>query len=151
MAVRLTGPLDVDRLTAALNDVIRRHEILRTVFVAENGAPAQVIVPEVMIEIPVVDLSLRPMDERHGEFRKRVQSNAETSFALHRGPLLKAELVSFAEDDHVLLVAMHHIIADGWSVGILISDLAMVYESRVSNAAPLLPPARLQYADYAAW
>ncbi|MDW8319310.1 MAG: condensation domain-containing protein, partial [Anaerolineae bacterium] len=156
-AVRLQGRLDVASLGRALNEVVRRHEVLRTVFQAEKGEPVQVILPELTLPLPVADLTQVQTDGAGPEARlaaaaQLAAEEARQPFDLATGPLLRAKLLRLADDDHVLLFTMHHIVADGWSVGVLINEVAALYTAfvRGETASPL-PPLPIQYADFAAW
>ena len=151
LSVRLKGPLNVEALERALNEMVRRHEILRTSFPTVDGEPRQFIASDAVLELPLVDLSRLPLDERETEARRRAHEAARHVFDLARGPLLRAGLLRLDEQDHVLLMTMHHIINDGWSNGILISEVALLYQAGRTGAAPTLPELPLQYADFAYW
>ncbi|HEV2855902.1 MAG TPA: amino acid adenylation domain-containing protein [Thermoanaerobaculia bacterium] len=137
-AFRLRGPLDADALGRALGEIVRCHEVLRTAIRAVNGAPVPVVVPEAACRLRVQDLSLP-------EARRRIADEALLPFDLETAPLLRADLYRLADDDHVLAVTMHHIVSDGWSVGVLARELGELYASR------RLAPLPFQYADWAAW
>ncbi|HVR99450.1 MAG TPA: amino acid adenylation domain-containing protein, partial [Thermoanaerobaculia bacterium] len=146
LAVRLEGPLDVPALGAALAAVARRHESLRTTFGrTPEGVPVQVIAPAGPLALPVVDLAALPAAAREPEVRRLAGAEAERAFDLAVGPLLRAALLRLAERDHAALVTMHHIVSDGWSMGIFLAELAALYEG---SPLPELP---IQYADFAAW
>jgi amino acid adenylation domain-containing protein len=147
---RLTGRLDVKALEESLNEIVRRHEALRTTFTTIDGQPMQVISPQLPLSIPVLDLSRLPAQEHALEVR-RLREEALRPFDLERGPLVRASLLRLAEDEHLLLLAMHHIVSDGWSLGVLIGELATLYESFVAGQAPSLPELPIQYADFAVW
>jgi amino acid adenylation domain-containing protein len=147
---RLRGDLDADRLRRGLNGVIRRHESLRTTFVAPDGEPEQVIAPALDLPLPREDwrdLAPRERDARLAELRA---AEAARPFDLNRGPLLRARLVRVADDDWFLLLTLHHLIADGWSVGVLLAELARDYDA-LAEGAPASPPPPAQYADYTLW
>ncbi|HYO15770.1 MAG TPA: amino acid adenylation domain-containing protein, partial [Thermoanaerobaculia bacterium] len=152
--VRLRGDLDSSALEASLAEVVRRHEALRTVFLDEGGAVVQETAPAGPFELPRVDLRPLGAEEREIEVRRLALEEARGSFDLgraDRGPLLRARLLRLADDEHLLLLCLHHIAADGWSVGVLLSELATLYEAfRASRPSPL-PPLPLQYADFAEW
>ena len=140
--IRLRGPLSVPALAAALEGVVRRHEALRTTFVlAEDSRVLQVVVPELYMPLPVVDLSGMP----EAEARRLMAEEAARPFDLARGPLLRVRLLRTGPEDHLLLLLMHHIVSDGWSMGVLLREVARLYEGGS------LPPLPVQYADYAAW
>lgn len=149
--VVLDGHLDRAALQASLDQVIERHEILRSVFPLEQGQPVQQIIGELKIEIPLVDLQdLSSSDQEQGVERLAI-ANAKHPFNLANGPLLVTALLCLAPDKHVLLFTMHHIIADGWSKGVLIQDLSQIYTGFVTETSAALPPLPIQYADFAAW
>ncbi|HEY2739104.1 MAG TPA: condensation domain-containing protein, partial [Thermoanaerobaculia bacterium] len=150
--LRIEGPLDIPVLRAALQGLVRRHEVFRTRFVAgpeaEGGEPLQAVLPELELETPVIDLSALPEDRRNirsNELRRQALDEAATSFDLAAAPLLRTRIVRLAAADHALLLTVHHIIADGWSRGILHRELAALYDAAV------LPELPIQYADFAVW
>lgn len=147
---RLTGPLDVQALERSLNEIVQRHEALRTTFTTIDGQPMQLIAPRLPLTLPVLDLSQLPSDERAAETR-RLRKEALRPFNLERGPLLRASLLRLAEDEHLLLLTMHHIVSDGWSLGVLFRELATLYEGFVEGQTPNLPELPIQYADFAVW
>jgi len=149
-ASRLTGPLDVKALEWSLNEIVQRHEALRTTFTTIDGQPMQVIAPRLPLTLPVLDLSQLPADERAAE-TGRLRTEALGPFDLERGPLLRMSLLRLAEDEHFLLLTMHHIVSDGWSLGVLFRELATLYEGFVEGKPPSLPELPIQYADFAAW
>ncbi|HZN91762.1 MAG TPA: condensation domain-containing protein, partial [Myxococcales bacterium] len=138
VALRLSGALDVPALEKSLGELIRRHEALRTTFRVERGQPVQVISPGSSVHLQVV-----PATEE--EARRLASEEAQKPFDLANGPLVRGSLLRLAEREHVLLLAMHQIVSDDWSIGVLIRELAALYQ-----ASPL-PELRFQYADYAAW
>src|SRR6201988_2405704 len=113
-ATRISGALDVQSLHRAFVEIMRRHESLRTTFVINNGLPLQQIAAEAAIDLPVVDLEALPESEREQEIERRYLAEANGGFDLGTGPLLRVKLLRFSANDHVLLLAMHHIISDGW-------------------------------------
>ncbi|RKH16813.1 non-ribosomal peptide synthetase [Corallococcus sp. CA047B] len=148
---RLLGPLQPDVLERSLNEVIRRHEGLRTVFVSEGGEPRQSVLPRLTVPLPVVDLSHLPEAERGGRCQALALQVAGASFDLARGPLLQTTLVRLAPEEHVLLLVVHHIVSDGWSTGILVRELAALYDAFSRQQPSPLPELPLQYADFAVW
>jgi amino acid adenylation domain-containing protein len=144
-AVRLRGALDVPALAAALAAIVRRHESLRTTFRSVRGEAVQVVGPATPPDLPLIDLSALPAERRRDEAGGRIQEAADRPFDLERGPLLRALLVRLGEDDHLAGFTVHHIVGDAWSTGVLIRELAALY-----NSAPL-PELPVQYADFAAW
>ncbi|HEV3049304.1 MAG TPA: amino acid adenylation domain-containing protein, partial [Longimicrobium sp.] len=143
---RLRGHLDADALERALGELVRRHEALRTTFHPVEQGAVQVVHPDAPAHLPVLDLTGLAPEAREREARRLAQEDAERPFDLERGPLLRATLMRLAEEEHVLLLTMHHIVSDGWSMGVLFRELFTLYES----ASPL-PPLAVQYADFAVW
>ena len=150
-ALRLTGPLDAAALERALGEIVQRHEALRTVFGAVDGSPVQVIAPFRGFALAVDDLS--PLDEpaREREVTRQAGDEAVRPFDLAAGPLFRARLLRLGDGEHVLLVSMHHVVSDGWSVGVLFRELAALYEAYRDGGEASLPPLPVQYADYAVW
>jgi amino acid adenylation domain-containing protein len=143
---RLRGSLDVSALERALGALTERHEALRTTFLPVEQGAVQVVHPAAPAHLPVLDLTGRAPQAREQEARRLAREDAERPFDLERGPLLRATLVRLADEEHVLLLCMHHVISDGWSMGVLFRELFTLYES----ASPL-PPLAVQYADFAVW
>ncbi len=148
-AVRLRGDLNVTALQKSFTELVRRQEALRTSFPLHDGEPVQVIHPATDWPLPVIDLRGRPESEQ--ELAELAAAEAEQGFDLAQGPLLRTKLVQMDEQEHVLLLVMHHIISDGWSLGVLVQELATHYESFAHGAQSRLPELELQYADYAIW
>jgi amino acid adenylation domain-containing protein len=149
--VRLTGRLDVDALERSLDEVTRRHETLRTVFAADDGEPSQVVLSHVSRSLPTIDLRALPESEQAAEVERLARAEAERPFDLARGPLLRATLLKLGEETHVFLLTMHHIVSDGWSMNILVRELAAAYGALSAGRAPSLPELPIQYADFAVW
>jgi amino acid adenylation domain-containing protein len=150
-AVRVRGRLDSAALGRAIGEVIRRHESLRTRFEFDEGAPVQIVVPAGEFELPLVDLSHMPDGEREREARRLASAEASHPFDLARGELLRASLLRVGDEEHVLLLTMHHIASDGWSAGILVRELAALYAAFADERPSPLSELPLQYADYAVW
>ncbi|HWS53455.1 MAG TPA: amino acid adenylation domain-containing protein, partial [Pyrinomonadaceae bacterium] len=150
-AVRLTDGPDVTALERALSEVARRHETLRTTFLSDGGRPAQVVNPPAPVALERVDLSHLPAEEREAEARRLTAEEARRPFDLSRGPLWRASLLKLADDEHVLLLTMHHIVSDGWSMGLLVRELSALYSAYARGEEPTLAELPIQYADYAAW
>ncbi|HZF40192.1 MAG TPA: amino acid adenylation domain-containing protein [Blastocatellia bacterium] len=150
-ALRLKGELDVAALEESLNEIIRRHEALRTIFHGDAGAPVQVIRPFEPIALQVMDLSATDETRRDACMQEVLAEQARRPFDLASGPLLRAILLREAEDAHVLAVVMHHIITDGWSMGVLTRELAALYEAFLQDQPSPLDEPDIQYADYAIW
>jgi amino acid adenylation domain-containing protein len=150
-AVRLKGPLNAVALERSVNELIRRHEVLRTTFATVDGRPAQIIAPMLTVKPRLVDLRELPEGERQAEVRRLVIAEAQRPFNLSRGPLLRIALLRLAEEEHIGLLTTHHIASDGWSTGILIRELAVLYEAFSSARSSPLPELPIQYADFAHW
>ncbi|HSU16596.1 non-ribosomal peptide synthetase [Longimicrobium sp.] len=150
-ARRLSGPLDTDALAAALSGVVLRHEPLRTVFRAVDGEPEQRVLPAAPVPLPLEDLSALPGAGREAAAAERLRRWAGTPFDLERGPLFRAALLRLGPEEHVLFLAMHHIVSDGWSMGILFGELSALYAARRGGGEAALPGLPVQYADYSAW
>jgi aryl carrier-like protein len=148
--VRLRGALDVAALQAALDRIVARHEALRTSFASVEGEPVQVIAaPEVGFALTHEDLSGHAAPE--AELERLAAEEAGAPFDLEHGPLIRGRLVRLADDDHVLLVTMHHIVSDGWSMGVLVNELSALYAACSQGQPDPLPALPIQYADYAVW
>jgi len=150
--VRVTGPLNVTALEQSLNEIVRRHEGLRTTFSSMEGRPVQVITPSSTLKIPMMDLRELSETDREGEVRRLSIEEAQCPFNLAQGPLLRVKLLCLAEEKHVLLLTMHHIISDGWSIDVLFRELEALYEAfSADKPSPPLPELPIQYADFALW
>ncbi|AEI66882.1 non-ribosomal peptide synthetase [Corallococcus macrosporus] len=143
MAIRLTGPLNVEALRGALRAVVDRHEALRTCFPG-SGAPAQTL-------LAPFELQMDTRRSEGAEAHEVIQQAAEAHFSLTTGPLLRALLVTLSTEHHILLLNLHHIVSDGWSLGVLYRELSAEYRARLSGQPSPLAPLSIQYADYAAW
>jgi NRPS condensation-like uncharacterized protein/acyl carrier protein len=158
-AVRLFGSLNVKALEQSLNEVIKRHESLRTTFIEVNEKPVQEIAPTLILRIPIVDLrEVSASDTANATLRERIQTAQKLAleevrqpFALDKAPLLRVKLLQLSETDWVILFAMHHIISDAWSQGILIQEIATFYEAFCLAKPSPLPELSIQYADFAIW
>lgn len=150
-ALRLRGALDVDALEAALNAVVQRHEVLRTNFVAAEGRPVQAIAPARALSIVRTDLATVPAAEREAELARLLRDEARHPFDLGQGALLRALVIRVAPEEHVLLLTMHHIISDGWSLGVLFREVGALYLERTTGTAAALPELPVQFADVALW
>ncbi len=150
-AVRLSGGLDRAALRAALGEIVRRHEALRTFFVAVDGELLQEIAPPPPVPLPRIDLAGLPAPARRTEGVRRVREEAVRPFDLTRGPLLRATLLEEGDGESVVLVTMHHIASDGWSRGVLVRELGTLYEAFSQGLPSPLPELAIQYADFAAW
>ncbi len=150
-AVRLEGKLNVAAFRKSLNEVIRRHEALRTTFAEVNGQPVQIVTPALTLSLPEVDLRSLPCAEREAEVSRLVAEEAQRPFDLTHGPLLRAGLLQLDADDHVVLFTVHHAVSDGWSTGVLTREISTLYESFSHGRSSPLPELVLQYADFAVW
>jgi len=150
-AVRVKGVLDVEVLRASLEAIVRRHEALRMCFPKVQGEPRAVISEEAQVPLSVVDL--RSLDAaRHEEAVRRLSmQEAQRPFDLAKGPLMRVVVLQLAPETHVLLLTMHHIVSDGWSVGVLMDELSRLYEAFSAGLANPLPELPIQYVDYTAW
>ncbi|GMT99445.1 non-ribosomal peptide synthetase [Corallococcus caeni] len=150
-AIRVTGPLDTDAFERGLAEIIRRHDVLRTTLHAAGGEAFQVVSDRTDWRLPRVDLSGLAGEQREAEVRRMALAEATKPFDLTRGPLLRLSLLKLAEGEHQLVVVMHHIIADGWSITVLIQELSALYATFVQGQPSPLPELAVQYADYAVW
>lgn len=150
-ALRISGPLNRGALEASINRVIRRHEILRTVILTEDGRPHQVILGEYALAMPVRDISGVPESLREAALAALISEEAETPFDISAPPLLRTTLIRLGETEHVLLIAMHHIVSDGWSMGIFIRECSGYYRGFSEGEECLFPELPIQYADFAYW
>ncbi|MBV9108432.1 MAG: amino acid adenylation domain-containing protein, partial [Gemmatimonadetes bacterium] len=150
-ALRLTGALDEQALGRALGEVVRRHEALRTTFGEADGSPVQVIAPFDGFVVPVEDLSALSEADREAAVRRRATEEAARPFDLAAGPLFRAALLRLGSEEHVLLFSMHHIVSDGWSMGVLFRELSALYASYREGGESPLAELPVQYADYAVW
>jgi amino acid adenylation domain-containing protein len=151
LAYRFRGELDLAALAAALGDLERRHEVLRTTFAAAGGDPFQVVRAAAPRPLAVVDLAALPPAPRQAAARRLIQQEARRPFDLARGPLLRAAALRLAADDHALQITIHHIACDGWSLDLLARDLTALYRRRAGGEPAPLPELPVQYADFAAW
>lgn len=150
-AVRLIGSLNVAVLERSLNEIVRRHETLRTTFPVVEGQSVQIIAPTLEVKLPIVDLRKLPEAKRDAEVQRLATEEAQQSFNLAQGPLLRGILLHISEKEYVLLFTMHHIVSDGWSIGLLIRELAVLYEAFCADKPSPLPELPIQYADFAVW
>jgi amino acid adenylation domain-containing protein len=150
-ALRLSGPLDASALEQAIDIVIARHEILRTVFNASHGQVTQSVLPELRVTLDQVDLSGLSAAERETEVQRRAIQAAQWQFDLTKGPLLFIALARLAPEEHALFLTVHHIVSDEWSNGIFWKELSKAYEAIKTGKARALPDLPVQYADYAYW
>jgi amino acid adenylation domain-containing protein len=150
-AYRMSGLLNEDALHKTFATLVNRHESLRTTISAVEGVPMQFIAETGMIEIPVIDLKSLPVMERENEARRIAAAEFQKPFDIAQGPLIRVNLLRLDDKEHVLLLNMHHIISDGWSIGILMLEMAELYEAYATGQASPLPELPIQYADFAQW
>jgi phthiocerol/phenolphthiocerol synthesis type-I polyketide synthase E len=147
--LRLRGSLDGAAFQRALQTIVDRHEVLRTTFTLAAGEPIQVIVPRLAFELPLIDLTDLPEAERERTAMAAAAGEAARPFDLVQGPLIRAVLLRLSPEDHLVALTLHHIVSDGWSMAIIIRELAAIYNAFVSGSESPLPPLPVQYADYA--
>ncbi len=149
--VRLEGRLDAVALERSINEIVRRHEVFRTSFVMENGAPVQRIAPSSAVTLGRIDLERHKPEDRETRSLEIAVASAVEPFDLSRGPFLRATLIRLSDEDHVLALITHHIVSDGWSRGVLLRELGSLYADFKAGRSPSLPELPIQYADYAVW
>jgi acyl carrier protein len=150
-AIRLTGQLDLPALERTLNEIIRRHEILRTTFVQADGDVVQVIHPAQTLKMPLVDLCGLDESEREAELQGLVAEISRQPFDLSEWPLLRVKLIRLGAEEHVVLLVMHHIVTDGWSLDVFVKETVVLYEAFRRELPSPLAELAVQYADYAHW
>ncbi|MDI3288328.1 non-ribosomal peptide synthetase [Polyangium sp. 15x6] len=150
-AYRLEGPLHEEALRRSLTEILARHEALRTTFPSVGGRPFQVIGPPEPIDLSVHDLLDVEGPEREDALAALLAEEARRPFDLSRGPLFRGALVRLGAEEHALVLSMHHIVADGWSIGVLFHEMEVLYEAFARGAPSPLPPLRIQVADFAAF
>jgi amino acid adenylation domain-containing protein/non-ribosomal peptide synthase protein (TIGR01720 family) len=151
LAVRLTGELKKEALERTLTEIVRRHEVLRTSFPTIDGRAVQVVAEPAPAPLPEIDLSGLEGVEREAAVQRLAQEEAAAPFNLSRGPLLRVKLLRLSERERVALMTMHHIVSDGWSMGVLINEVAALYRAYYEGGESPLPELEVQYADYAIW
>ena len=151
VAVRLRGSLNLEALEWSLNEIVRRHEVLRTTFSMVDGQPFQVVAPRLTITVLIVNLRELSETERENEVQRLAIEEAKRPFDLAKGPLLRATVLQLAADEQVGLLTMHHIVSDGWSTGILIREMAVLYQAFCSGNSSPMSDLPIQYADFACW
>ena len=151
VAFRMRGHLNVDVLERCLNEIVRRHEVLRTNFRANGGQPVQAISPSLNLDLTITDLSDLPDAEREAEAQRRSREASQQPFDLAQGPLVWADIFRLSEQDHIFLYTTDHIVSDGWSTEILFRELSVLYEAFSNNQPSPLPQLSVQYADFAVW
>ena len=149
--IRLEGALDLRTFATAVDGVVRRHEILRTVFPAPDGEPVQSVAPPAPVPLPLIDLSALPGAARREQLQAIGEGVARIPFDLARGPLLRLFLIVEGGARHTLLFVLHHIVTDGWSMSVLVREIAALYSGALGGGVAPLPDLPVQYGDYAAW
>ncbi|MEH2149116.1 amino acid adenylation domain-containing protein [Nostoc sp.] len=151
LALHLTGSLKLAALEQTFNEIVQRHEALRTTIVVQKGQPVQVINPTLTIPLPIIDLRQLPQAEREIQAQRLITQEAQRPFNLSTDSLLQVKLLWLDETQYILLLTMHHIVSDGWSIGVLIQEIAALYTAFASNQPSPLPKLTIQYADFAYW
>ncbi|HLF28784.1 MAG TPA: amino acid adenylation domain-containing protein, partial [Anaerolineae bacterium] len=151
LALRLRGPLEVKALEQALAALVSRHEALRTTFADVDGRPEQVIGPPAAVPLPIVDLRALPEAEREDVLLRRAYEEVQRPFDLRRGPLFRSLLLWLDDEYYAVVLTLHHIVMDAWSMEVLARDIVALYQAAVSGAPAPLPELTIQYADYAVW
>ncbi|MGE5412453.1 MAG: condensation domain-containing protein, partial [Clostridiales bacterium] len=150
-AICLKGEFHLYALEYSLNQIIKRHEVLRSVYSTKGNEPLQIILPSLEIKLPLTDISELDDIAKQKRLQEILQAEANKPFNLSEGPLLRSEIIRLNENEHVLMLNMHHIIADGWSFNILISEIAALYRSNIFNTKASLEELQIQYSDFAQW
>ena len=150
-ALTLNTTLDAVALERSINEIVRRHSALRTTFRSADGEPVQVVAPLLTIDVPVIDLRHLPAELRQPEAQQLATAEARRPFDLASGPLVRTALLRVDEQSHVLLLTLHHIVADGWSMGIFLSELGVLYDAFSAGEPSPLPELPIQYIDFAIW
>jgi hypothetical protein len=150
-ALQLTGDVNVDVLTQSLQEIIQRHEVLRTNFVNVDGQGMAVIATEINFHIPVVDLSFLSPSQQQKLVQELAQEESQQPFNLEISPLLRAKLLYLNTHEYILLLTMHHIITDGWSINVFAQEMASIYQAFSQGQPSPLQPLKIQYADFAVW
>jgi amino acid adenylation domain-containing protein len=148
---RLRGELNVDALHRTLNELLRRHESLRTVLASLEGLPVQVVLPRLEIPLPVDDLSRLAPEEREAEARRITLDESRWSFDLSRAPLIRARLLRVGDREHLLRLVIHHAVSDGWSLGVLFREMGVLYAAFAAGRPSPLAELEVQYADFSVW
>ena len=149
--LRLQGALDVAALQRALDRVVGRHEALRTTFAVLGGEPVQRVASHERSRFPLVNCDLRQHSDAKAELQRLMAEERLVGFDLESGPLVRGRLIRVMDEEHALLITMHHIVSDGWSIGILVKEISALYGAFVRGEEDPLPELEVQYADYAVW
>src|SRR5579862_2222025 len=150
--IRLTGKVEVGALTAAIEGLVSRHDGIRTIFASSSdGEPRQSVLPTMPIHLAVNDLSHLPETERENAALRIARDEAKKPFDLTSGPLLRTSLIRLAQEEHILVLVMHHIITDGWSMSVFFRELATFYQASIDGRAPDVPELGVTYRDFTKW
>ena len=150
-AIQLNGELDVFALQKSLDEIVARHEVLRTCFIEQDGEPVQVISATISFSCTLMDLSKLPQDSQDREIQRLLHTEGNKPFDLKKAPLIRALLLRLFEQEHILLITLHHSVSDGWSMGVFSQELASLYDALSQGQSANLPELPIQYADYAVW
>ena len=150
-ALRLKGSLNVPALEQSFNEIVSRHEALRTIFVTAEGQPRQIILPRLSVPLALLDLQHLPPEEQSVQVQRLAAAETRFCFDLSQGPLLRLLLLRLSPAEHVLVLTLHHIVFDGWSTGVFIQELTALYEAFSQGEPHHLPDLPVQYADFAHW
>jgi amino acid adenylation domain-containing protein len=151
LAVRLSGPIDPSVLAQSVNEIVRRHDALRTTFVKVDGQPVPIVSPELKVELSIIKFVSHPKAECEASAHSLLGEEAARPFDLTKGPLIRTTLLRLDEHDHLFLVVMHHIVSDGWSLVLFFQELSAIYDAFARGEQSPLSELTIQYADYAAW
>jgi amino acid adenylation domain-containing protein len=150
-AMRITGKLDIPALEQGLNTIIKRHESMRTIFEEADGIPTQVIKPHLEIKMDYMDLRNITEEEKESRVKEFATEDNRKPYNLSKGPLIRASLLQLYNEEHILILNMHHLISDGWSMRVLMQEIGAVYCGILDGKNVSLPELNIQYADYASW
>ncbi|MGE5400776.1 MAG: amino acid adenylation domain-containing protein, partial [Ignavibacteriales bacterium] len=150
-AIKVKGNFDLIKFTGAVKTIIRRHEALRTIFAESAGKPVQIIADEIDPDITIININAGSESQKITEAYKIAHEEIQKPFQLDKGPLFRISVMMLSGEEFVLLFVLHHIIADGWSMGILIKEITDIYNAYTDNAIPVLPDLPIQYSDYSLW
>lgn len=150
-AVRITGYLNVDALNQSLQEIVQRHGTLRTTFKLINGTPVQVLAEQMKPSLTIIDLQSLPAKEQATQVEQLIADEAQSPFDLENGPLFRGKLLCLHPQEHIFLLTMHHIISDGWSIGILIREMTVLYKTFSQQSDSPLSPLPIQYIDFTQW
>ncbi|MEM9274069.1 MAG: condensation domain-containing protein, partial [Cyanobacteria bacterium P01_F01_bin.143] len=151
ISCRLVGDLNQEILVKSINEIVKRHEALRTCFYSENKQQFQKTLPNISLSLPIIDLRAIDSEERIIAQQKIAFEEASQPFDLEKAPLLRVKLLILQEQEHLLLVTMHHGVADIWSLGIFLQELPIIYQAFLTDKPYILPELPIQYADFVYW